>query len=234
MPVQGLDQHTMPPGPLRTPLAHLASPSVCSAMNPITPLGRPMTLDDYLAFEERSPHKHEYVAGEACVMAGVTTRHNLIALNLARHLHPMARPRGCQVFASDVKLKAGASVYYPDVMIACGRAAQVYLMVEEPLVVVEVTSPSTRGTDRREKLDAYRKLPSLAAYLIVDQRRRHVLAYLRQPGEEWVRAELTADEAVTLPVLEASLSLDAIYEGVALPPLTVREEWEEYGDEEWQ
>lgn len=196
--------------------------------------GRPMTLAEYLAFEERSPRKHEYVAGEACLMAGVTTRHNLITLNLARHLHAIARPRRCQVFATDVKLKAGSSIYYPDVMIACGRAAQVDLIVEEPLLVVEVTSPSTRGTDRREKLDAYRRLPSLMAYLIVDQRRRHVLAYLRKPGEDWTRWELTADEVIPFPELGASLSLDAIYEGINLPPLTVGEEWAEYGDDEWQ
>ncbi len=193
-----------------------------------------MTLAEYLSFEERSPLKHEYVAGEACVMAGATTRHNLITLNLARHLHPMARPPRCQVFASDIKLKAGSNVYYPDIMIACGRAAQVDLMVEEPLLVVEVTSPSTRGTDRREKLVAYQQLPSLTAYLIVDQRRRHVLAYLRKPGEEWTRWELTGEEVVPLPELGASLSLEDIYEGINLPPLTVGEEWEEYGEDEWQ
>jgi len=193
-----------------------------------------MTRDEYLAFEERSPLKHEYVAGEAYLMAGVTTRHNLLTLNLARHLYTIARPRRCQVFATDVKLKAGSNIYYPDIMIACGRAAQVDLIVEEPLLVVEVTSPSTRGTDRREKLDAYRRIPSLLAYLIVDQRRRHVLAYLRKPGEEWTRWELTADEAIPLPGLEATLPLDAIYEGINLPPLSVGEEWEEYGDDEWQ
>lgn len=187
-------------------------------MDRIHPAGRAMTLDEYLAFEERSPLKHEYVAGEACLMAGVTTRHNLITLNLARHLHAVARPRRCQVFATDVKLKAGHNVYYPDVMIACGRAAQVDLIVEEPLLVVEVTSPGTRATDRREKLDAYRKLPSLAACLVVDQRRRHVLAYLRKPGEDWTRWELTADDAIPLPELDATLSLDEIYEGSTFRP----------------
>ncbi len=201
-------------------------------MDRIHPTGRAMTLDEYLAFEERSPLKHEYVAGEACLMAGVTTRHNLITLNLARHLHAVARPRRCQVFATDVKLKVGNNVYYPDVMIACGRAAQVDLIVEEPLLVVEVTSPSTRGTDRREKLDAYRKLPSLGAYLIVDQRRRHVMAYLRPPEEEWIRLEMTGSEVITLPGLDVPLPLDAIYEGIDLPPLTVGEEWAEYGEDE--
>jgi Uma2 family endonuclease len=195
-------------------------------------VGRLMTLEEYLAFEERSTVKHEYVAGEAYAMPGVTTRHNLITLNLARHLHVTARARGCYVFATDVKLKVADRVYYPDVMVACGRAASVELIVEEPSLIVEVTSPSTRATDRREKLDAYRRIPSLGAYLIVDQRRRHVLAYLRAAAGEWSKQELSGTEELPLPALETRITLDEIYEGIELPPLAVgeAEPWEEYGE----
>jgi Uma2 family endonuclease len=195
-------------------------------------MGRLMTLDEYLAFEERSVIKHEYVAGEAYAMSGVTTRHNLITLNIAVHLRAVARARGCQVFATDVKLKVADRVYYPDVMLACGRAAAVALIVEAPSLVVEVTSPSTRATDRREKLEAYRRIPELHAYLIVDQRRRHVIEYARDAAE-WSRAEHVADDVITLPVLDATLALDDVYEGVELPPLAVGEdEWDDGWEEE--
>lgn len=112
----------------------------------------PMSLDEYLAFEERSPLRHEYVAGEVYTMTGATTRHNLITLNIVSHLRGAARSHGCRVFATDVKLRSADRVYCPDVIVACGKAANVELIVEEPSLVVEVTSPSTRATDRREKL----------------------------------------------------------------------------------
>lgn len=102
-----------------------------------------MTLDEYLVFEASSEIKHEYVAGEVYAMSGVTTRHNLITLNFTRFLHVPARARGCKVFATDVKLRVDDRVYYPDVIVACGRAADVDLIVEAPTLLVEVSSPNT-------------------------------------------------------------------------------------------
>lgn len=198
-----------------------------------------MSLEAYLAFEEQSPVKHEYVGGEVYAMSGVTTRHNLINLNITRHLHQAARARGCRVFAVDVKLKPAADrIYYPDVIVACGEAAQVDLIVEAPSLIVEVTSPSTRATDRREKLDAYRRLGSLRTYLIVDQRRRHVFAYQRDAAGEWLRDEVSGEGAIEMPWLRATLTLDHIYEDIPLPPMRVGEgegeEWEDYLDPEFE
>jgi Uma2 family endonuclease len=193
-----------------------------------------MSLEAYLEFEEGSPIKHEYVGGEVYAMSGVTTRHNLINLNVTRHLHKAARARGCRVFAAEVKLRAAVDrIYYPDVIVACGKAAQVELIIEEPTLVVEVTSPSTRATDRRERLDAYRRLPSLGAYLIVGQRRRHVFVYRPSRGE-WLREEIQGEGEIRLPGLNATITMDQIYEDVPLPPLAVGEgeEWEDYLEEE--
>jgi Uma2 family endonuclease len=193
---------------------------------------RPMTLEDYLVFEERSPIKHEYVAGEVYAMSGVTTRHNLITLNLVTRLRGPARTRGCRVFATDVKLRTADRVYYPDAMVACGKAAEVELIIEEPSFIAEVSSRSTRATDRREKLEAYKKIVSLRCYLIIDQRRKHVIAYTRDAGGEWARAEIEGDGEVTVPGLDLRLTLEEIYEDVPLPPLRVRE-GEEWDAEEW-
>ena len=190
-----------------------------------------MSIEAYLEFEERSPLKHEYVAGEAYAMSGVTTRHNLINLNITWHLRTAARAHGCRVFAADVKLRAAADrVYYPDVILACGKAAHVDLIVEEPVLVVEVTSPSTRATDRREKLAAYQHIPSLRMYLIVDQRRRHVFVYRRDAAGDWLREEVTGDGAIAIPTLGTQLGMDEIYDDVPLPPLAVGED-EAWGDD---
>jgi Uma2 family endonuclease len=191
-----------------------------------------MTLEEYLAFEEQSPIKHEYVAGEVYAMSGVTLRHNVITLNLVRHLHGPARRRGCSVLATDVKLQTADRVYYPDVMVACGKAAQVELIVEEPTFLAEVTSRSTRATDRREKLEAYKQIAPLRCYLIVDQRREHVIAYTRDAGGEWARDEIAGDGEVAIAGLDLRLTTAEIYEDVPLPPLGVRE-GEEWEAEEW-
>jgi Uma2 family endonuclease len=190
-----------------------------------------LTLEEYLAFEEQSPLRHEYVAGEVFAMTGGTTRHNLIVQNLSRSLHGSARRRGCRVFAEGVKLRAASDrIYYPDILVACGKAADVDQIVEVPTLVVEVTSPSSRATDRREKLDAYQKLSSLRAYLIVEQRHRRVLMYVRGPDEAWLREEFVGDGTVELRVLDATIALDEIYDDVPMPPLSVGEGEDE---EEW-
>jgi len=105
----------------------------------------------------------------------------------------------------------------------------VELIVAEPSVVVEVTSPSTRATDRREKLEAYQRIPSLKLYLIVEQRRRQVFVYTRAANGEWPREELAGSGEVAIAPLAARLTLDEIYEDVPLPPLTVGED----DAEEW-
>ena len=191
-----------------------------------------MSQEEYLAFEEESPMRHEYVAGEVYAMSGATTRHNTISLNVHRHLHAPARRSGCRVFVEAIKLRVLDRVYYPDVIIACEGAAEVELMVEEPSLVVEVTSPSTQATDRREKLDAYMRIASLRIYLIVDQRRKHVIVYSRDAGGEWLRDEMDDEGTVEIPFLQTSLTLTEIYDDVTLPPLRVPE-GEEWDANEW-
>ena len=177
-----------------------------------------MTAEEYLRFDESSPLKHEFVAGEVYAMSGVTLRHNRISLNIATHLSAAAGDGPCQVFSTDVRLRADSDVYYyPDVMVVCGNVAELDIVVTEPCVVVEVTSPSTGRIDRREKLTAYRSIPSVRAYLIVDHRRRRVERHWRTDvGAAWNREEIVGDGGVTVPCLNVELSLDTIYRRVDL------------------
>jgi Uma2 family endonuclease len=104
-------------------------------------------------------------------------------------------------------------------------------IVEEPSLIVEVTSPSSRATDRRAKLDAYQRLPSLRSYVIVEQRHRRVLAYSRDADGSWVREELNGSGTVALRALELVMTVDEIYDDVPTPPLAVGED--ENDDNEW-
>ena len=176
-----------------------------------------MTVDEYFLFEESSPLRHEYVAGEVYAMSGGTVRHSRISLNIATRLFSAAGDGPCQAVI-EVRLRAADDTYYyPDAMVVCGAISQEDIVIREPCVVIEVTSPSTARIDRGEKLAAYREIPSLRAYLIVDHRRRRVERHWREDASAaWMREEIVGDGSVAVPCLDAELTLDAIYHRVEL------------------
>lgn len=173
-----------------------------------------MTVEEYLAFEAASETKHEYVAGEVYAMSGVTRRHARIVTNLVFRLRAAAQGGPCDVL-TEVKFRPRRDrFYYPDVMVVCTPGGDDDLVVRDPCLVVEVTSPATARIDRGEKLDAYRKSAPLQAYLVVDHRRRRVERHWRDTSGTWRREEVTGDERIALPCPEITLVLDEIYEGV--------------------
>lgn len=190
-------------------------------------VGRSMTVAEYFRFEENSPLRHEYVAGEVYAMSGGTVQHSRISLNIATRLFSVAGDGPCQVVI-EVRLRAADDVYYyPDAMVVCGAVSQQDVIIREPCVVIEVTSPSTARIDRGEKLAAYRKIPSLQAYLIVDHRRRRVERHWRDDRTAaWIRDEIASDGSVSIPCLDVELTLDAIYHRVDLATIAEPDEVE--------
>ena len=125
------------------------------------------TEAEYLALEERSDVRHELVGGRVYDMSGGTERHELAVAALLRRLYPGAHATGRRTFAHRQLRVPSGDHYYPDVMVACGPAAN--LMYEErPAVIFEVLSPSTIAEDRRGKLRAYLTCESLQRYILVD------------------------------------------------------------------
>ena len=99
---------------------------------------RPLTLEEYLALEREAPVKHELVEGFPHAMAGASDRHNRVVVNLVLALGPLARKRGCRLYASDMRLKVdAATVYYPDLMVVCEEDPGEYYK-EKPCLVIEV------------------------------------------------------------------------------------------------
>lgn len=185
---------------------------------------RALTVEEYLRREETATLRHEYVAGELYAMSGATPRHNRIAANVLVHLRAAARGGPCRVYMSDVKLRvADDVVYYPDVMVDCAPGGDPALLVTTPGVVVEVLSPGTATTDRREKLAAYRRIPSLETYLLVEQDRRRVTRHWRDADGGWGHAVLDGAGVIPIARPAVDLTLAAIYEDVSLPPLGVAE-----------
>lgn len=181
---------------------------------------RYLTPEQYLALEAQSPLKNEYVAGEIFAMTGTTQRHNVICLNFVTALREHLRGRPCQVFMADIKLRVAKAnaYYYPDVMVVChsgvesARAGET-VVVDEPLLVIEVLSPATEGTDRREKLNAYRQLPALQDYVLVSQDRQQVEIYRRQGDIGWLYISCVPGDEVEFAAVGLTVPIASLYEG---------------------
>ena len=174
-----------------------------------------MSVKEYLACEQRSSVRHEYVNGYVYAFAGGTSRHNRISLNIAAHFLQLAQNKPCRVYQEGMKLRTEDSVfYYPDVMAVCNKPEPDPFFETEPCVLVEVLSPSTKNTDLREKLTAYKSLPSVQTYLIVEAERLAVRRFWVDETRRWHQEDLTGDGDIPLPCLDGALSLPQIYRGV--------------------
>ena len=173
-----------------------------------------LSVEDYLEMEKTATVRHEYVAGEVYAMTGASRRHNRIAGNVYRRLADAAAGGPCRVYMETVKLRIEDIFYYPDVMVACEDEPEDPYYEDSPCLVVEVVSPSTESTDRREKLAAYKRIPGLKAYLIVDQERMQVERHFRDEEGAWCRADLVDEGRFSVPRPEMSLTLAEIYEGL--------------------
>jgi len=164
---------------------------------------------DYLAMEQASNVRHEFVAGQIFAMVGARDRHNAVALNIASALRVQV-PERCGVYIGDVKLRVEAAdaYYYPDVFVTCDARETDPYIKQYPTLVVEVLSPSTEGVDRREKLRNYRLLDTLFEYAIVSVEDKTVELYRRVTGGEWHVFRFSAgDEHIDFVSVGASISM---------------------------
>jgi Uma2 family endonuclease len=178
------------------------------------PVERPLSFEEFLEFEANADRKHEYVAGYIYALAGAQRQHNLIAARIIGRLLAPTEARGCQVLGSDQLVKAPTDVgdvgYYPDVQVVCDPTDRHERYTERPCTIVEILSDSTKRVDRGEKLEAYTRIPTLEAYLIVWQDERRVERHWRE-NDVWHLELIIGDGVVPFPCVGAELSLDDIY-----------------------
>ena len=175
---------------------------------------RRMTADEFLAWDADQTVRHEFVRGEVFAMAGGEDRHYSVALNLAVALHQHLRGSPCRVYGSDVKLRVEAAdcFYYPDLMVTCSAAdAADRLVKREPVLVVEVLSPSTAAFDRGEKFAAYRQLPSLAEFLLVDIDARRCELFRKGADGLWVLHPTQCEEPLHLVSVGLTVAAEALW-----------------------
>ena len=172
-----------------------------------------MSFDEWLAFEERHTEiRHELVDGKIFAMSGGSRRHNLLTGNIFAACRTPALADGCQPFVNDLKLRIGDTGYYPDVMVTCDDGDE-ELYTDTPCLLVEVLSPSTSRTDKREKLGAYLGIASLDAYLLAEPGLVRIEVHQRIEGE-WKHFVAGPGDAIALTCPEVTLDVDELYVGV--------------------
>lgn len=175
---------------------------------------RRLSHAEYFALEQAEDQRYEYHAGEVFCMAGGSERHALIAANVLAGLNNAVRHKPCRVYGADMKLHIRRHDFfcYPDVQVLCERGIRHEQYVENPVLIVEVLSPSTESYDRGMKFERYRDINTLIYYLLVDSTRRHVELYTRESAESWRLT--TPAERVVFEALEAEIDVDEIYRQV--------------------
>ena len=181
---------------------------------------RVMTLADYFRMEETAERKSEFFDGEVFAMAGASIAHNLIAANVTAALHRALAAGPCRVFPGDMRVEVspGHHYAYPDVSVVCGeiqRGAGRDDTIANPRLIVEILSASTRDYDRGSKFTAYRGIPALADYVLIDQYTIHVEHYGRTDDRKWwLTDHRRIDEVLELTSLAVRLPLSKIYHRV--------------------
>ncbi len=187
-----------------------------------------ISVEDYLARELVSPVKHEYLAGRMYAMADARNLHNTIVTNALGSLHASLRGKRCRPFNSDTKIRVRLPTqwrfYYPDASVICRQNPPDESFQDDAAVIVEVLSRATRRIDEGEKKDSYLTIPSLWAYVLIDQESAAVVVH-RRTEQGFVREVNEGQGAVIpLPEIETELPLAEIYEGVQFTPETSAED----------
>lgn len=175
-----------------------------------------MTWEEYLAFEEQSPYRHEYVNGVVYAMSGASLAHNRIAQELVVAFRSHLRGGPCEPFFLEAKLEIRAGrdqiMYYPDVMVSCRQEDRTEQGVRNPKLVVEILSKSTQHIDRREKAMTYQRVEAIEEYVLIAQNQPRIIVHRRTEG--WHPMLYSSmDAQVEFRSIGLNISLAQIYEG---------------------
>lgn len=172
-----------------------------------------MSPEEYLEGEKYSDVKHEYVGGQVYAMVGASRPHNAITVNLSSALHAHLRGAPCQVYVADMKVRVADIFYYPDVVVDCAGLNQPLYYSDQPVLIVEVLSPSTEARDNLEKRIAYQSLPSLKEYVLIAQNKIEVQIY-RRVDPDWEVEVCSEGDRVALTSVDLKIPIETIFEGL--------------------
>jgi Uma2 family endonuclease len=174
------------------------------------------TDEEYIALERDAKEKHELANGEIVALAGASREHNLITTNTTTALVNRVRSKGCETYATDMRVRMKEGNYaYPDVVVVCGEPQFVdgeFDTLLNPSVVIEILSKSTRFRDKTEKLTTYQKMESVQECLIIEQDLLRIEHYIKQTPKQWLlRIYEELDEIIILESIGCEIPLSEIY-----------------------
>ena len=186
-------------------------------MSVLTPLR--LTVAEYLEWEETNEVKHEYIDGELRSMTGVNRNHNRIMTNVTIAIGRQLDNSNFSLLSSEMKVKSGESRYlYPDLTAVCDQESFEHdnrMVLLNPVLVIEVTSPSSIEYDRGEKRDFYFDVPAIQQYLVIDQHRVYVERNTRSESGWQVQVYADLEDVIPLEALNCTLPLDQVYRGIS-------------------
>ena len=171
-----------------------------------------LTEQEYLEGELLSDIRHEYIDGAVYAMVGAHSSHNQISMSVSNLFYNHLVGKPCQPYASDMKVKVGSKYFYPDVMVDCTDIDGYY--TENPTIIVEVLSKSTRQHDKTFKREAYFQIASLKEYVLIEQDFVEVELWYRGPDQHWQQKVYYLGDDITFDSIGLTVSVEDIYQRV--------------------
>jgi Uma2 family endonuclease len=179
------------------------------------------TIEEYLLIEGQSVEKHELLYGKVYKMPGAKPAHNLIAANIIRHLGNALEGASKEYFVltGDTKIfiPRFGNIVYPDAVVVCEHIELLpgsTTVITNPLLIVEVLSPSTEKHDREGKFYDYKQIPSFKEYLLVEQTMPYIVSSFKMAERTWQDTEAEGlDATIYLKSIDCTLALNKIYKG---------------------
>lgn len=179
-----------------------------------------LTEEQYLEIERAAQFKSEFYRGEMFAMAGGTLDHGELQAQVIFECRNRFAGRDCRAFGSDVRVRAGTSgLYtYPDISIVCGRPVCVDNhkdTITNPVVIIEVLSPTTEAYDRGKKFQLYQTIQSFIEYILISQTEMRIERFTRGENDTWtLRSYAGKDAELRIDAIDISIPLEAIYRRV--------------------
>jgi Uma2 family endonuclease len=180
-------------------------------------LRKSMTLEQFLAWEERQELRYEFDGVQPVAMTGGSFVHAAIQINLILALGTRLRGKPCRVIGSELKIEVAGRIRYPDAFVICTPQPGSTHVVRDPVAVFEILSPSTSHTDLVLKTAEYRATPSILHYVILEQTHAGAQVFSRR-GADWIAETVRDADLLRLPEIGIEIPLPELYADVALEP----------------
>jgi len=179
-----------------------------------------ITAEEYLEEEKLATKKHEYYYGEVYAMAGAKDAHVLIMGNALYALKTQLRGSQCRIYTSDMRVKINDddAYFYPDVMVTCNADDHNRETIKHsPILIIEILSSGTEAYDRGKKFAAYRELPSLREYVLIDPSKFSIDVFRLNEYQRWELFSFFGEDAIIeFTSIGLQCSIAEMYEDVNL------------------